>query len=92
MDIESESLQFDHGSISFQFGVTFMMFIDIFKNFLYPSCEGFSVTDEKNKQLFIAKCNYEKVRAKNKIKNCLDGDTRRLFTLIKNHSRMSQKS
>ena len=34
----------DNGSISFQFSVTFIMFIDIFFNVLYPSYEGFSVT------------------------------------------------
>ena len=30
-------------TVSFQFGVTFIMFIDLFFNFLYRSYEGFSV-------------------------------------------------
>ena len=44
MDIESESLQFDNGSIYVQFGVNFIMLSDIFFYSLYPSYEGFSVT------------------------------------------------
>ena len=39
LDIGSESLQFDNASIYVQFGVTFIMFFDIFKNI--PHLRGF---------------------------------------------------
>ena len=44
----SESLQLDNASIYLcsivQFGVTFIMFFDMFLKKFYPSFEGFSVT------------------------------------------------
>ena len=44
LDIGSEILEFDNANIYVQFGVTFIMFFDIFLNFFYPLFKRFSVT------------------------------------------------